>query len=573
MAKIESIITEWFVRLPRGYASPPYTQDELDVLGEVIRESNLDSSDIVEKVRQAFHASPPNTGNDTNLKEGLVCLFYDALRSEAGQDLIQVHTALRDRKEVEEGEIVKLVESLQKVFAQNRKNYGAGTSAPKNLVKYIDWTYKTKDKVALKKINNALSAARTIIQKVGEGIVIREEKFDRIRTLAVQLAGEYGVQGLRADNWCPGDMYILKDSTIVSKALQSDTLAVSTKSKRSLNSYFQSNQEIVAVSLKEQLAQAGKATQFLKHVFNQTFIPEPAEKEQPGVNEQTASTVSAISRYEAYMGRRAGKGRSFNPRSAIISGQGKVHATVNSILKKANVVLQSRGSECFDLVKMSTINLVEDPDQFYLLNKPLFENVDHAIEVLTEQLQERDQVSNLDQQFLDSRARFLNHLRTYNVQVQQEDPHKKLADIKAGSGDNFNVISKKTVAYDLASTIIEKWADRNKKVNDAYAKIAEVTNPFAALTAFAIASAGISPGFWKVVGSNSSDQGTAHWFDATATVDVLNTNTSPMVLQDTPGQAGFLLLYTTTIDTKSYKTVLAFRFSDSAIRIEVQRLV
>lgn len=36
----EKIIREWFYRLPKGYAQPPYTQEELDVLQEVLAQYN-----------------------------------------------------------------------------------------------------------------------------------------------------------------------------------------------------------------------------------------------------------------------------------------------------------------------------------------------------------------------------------------------------------------------------------------------------------------------------------------------------------------------------------------------------
>jgi len=41
----EQIIREWFYRLPKGYAQPPYTQEELDVLQEVLAQYN-DVTDI-----------------------------------------------------------------------------------------------------------------------------------------------------------------------------------------------------------------------------------------------------------------------------------------------------------------------------------------------------------------------------------------------------------------------------------------------------------------------------------------------------------------------------------------------
>ena len=43
----ESIIREWFYRLPKGYAEPPYTNAELNILHEVLEENGLNGSIFV----------------------------------------------------------------------------------------------------------------------------------------------------------------------------------------------------------------------------------------------------------------------------------------------------------------------------------------------------------------------------------------------------------------------------------------------------------------------------------------------------------------------------------------------
>ena len=43
----ESIIREWFYRLPKGYAEPPYSKTEMDVLHEVLKENELNGSIFV----------------------------------------------------------------------------------------------------------------------------------------------------------------------------------------------------------------------------------------------------------------------------------------------------------------------------------------------------------------------------------------------------------------------------------------------------------------------------------------------------------------------------------------------
>ncbi len=52
----ESIIKEWFYRLPKGYAEVPYTKEEMDVLHEVLEENELNGSVFVKEVDQLDQA-------------------------------------------------------------------------------------------------------------------------------------------------------------------------------------------------------------------------------------------------------------------------------------------------------------------------------------------------------------------------------------------------------------------------------------------------------------------------------------------------------------------------------------
>ena len=52
----DSIIREWFYRLPNGYANAPYTNEELDVLHEILKEEGLNGSVFVNEVDQLDQA-------------------------------------------------------------------------------------------------------------------------------------------------------------------------------------------------------------------------------------------------------------------------------------------------------------------------------------------------------------------------------------------------------------------------------------------------------------------------------------------------------------------------------------
>ena len=77
----ESIIKEWFYRLPKGYANAPYSKDEMDILHEVLEENGLNGGFFVNEVDQldqAFHDAEPVDDSEkehtVNIREALVTI-------------------------------------------------------------------------------------------------------------------------------------------------------------------------------------------------------------------------------------------------------------------------------------------------------------------------------------------------------------------------------------------------------------------------------------------------------------------------------------------------------------------
>ena len=48
---ITDILTEWFYRLPNGYAIEPYVETELQILSNILVENNIDPKDIMQRLR------------------------------------------------------------------------------------------------------------------------------------------------------------------------------------------------------------------------------------------------------------------------------------------------------------------------------------------------------------------------------------------------------------------------------------------------------------------------------------------------------------------------------------------
>jgi hypothetical protein len=76
----DSIIREWFYRLPNGYANAPYTNEELDVLHEILEENGMNGAVFVNEVDQldqAFLDATPvedEVEEVVNIREALVKL-------------------------------------------------------------------------------------------------------------------------------------------------------------------------------------------------------------------------------------------------------------------------------------------------------------------------------------------------------------------------------------------------------------------------------------------------------------------------------------------------------------------
>ena len=48
---ITDILSEWFYRLPKGYATEPYSDTELKVLENILIEQGIDSTHILQRMR------------------------------------------------------------------------------------------------------------------------------------------------------------------------------------------------------------------------------------------------------------------------------------------------------------------------------------------------------------------------------------------------------------------------------------------------------------------------------------------------------------------------------------------
>lgn len=560
LADFAEIVEEWSYRLPKGYPTMVdgvfSEASEISILNEILQERGLG---LVESLAIAEIARPNTGTNDTSLKEGLVCLFYDLFKnSTLAKSFQTLHAQASDKKApIDKKLLAGFGAKLKAVYKSNLKFYGVGKSMPLNLDAYV--LYVLSSKQELDTLTNAASAAQVIHTEISsQGRIIRDQTFEGIRALASSLIKSEFKINLLPDNWCPGDVYLVVSSGADKKALAAETLNIG---KDSLNAQFLENNGIVAISLKEEKAQAGKATTFAQTVFSNTFQAniDPNEKYGTSENKNLAKLSAKISRFEDYL-----IGKAKRPQSFInaISKDDKIHGSINTILQAAGLPTR----------KTSDIKFVKDEKGFYKANKAIFNDLQKAVAKIKKQVGGEDSVKQVESSFIKSREEFLKDLKKYKIEVSAESSAQFAKAIQKENEEPVSVLSKKQAAYELASIIMDRWVDKNAKISPAYKKIQEVSNPFVALTAFAIAQAGISPSFWKAIGNaRSLNNAHADFFDSKVKIDI-DTKTSKIRLVDSVGQSGFLLAYTTTMGDKKYATRLVFRFSGSEIRIEVQEL-
>lgn len=560
--QLEDILLEWSYRLPKGY--PTITaQDKLGtleeqwILNQVLVEKGFGPLDSLTSVLEAA----TTMGTDpTDTKEGLVCLWVDA--GLVDQSIYDNYRALLDRK-LDSNKRSKLIKLITAVLARTAKAYGKYYSFPgiERVPSWIaqvlqDVSKKTADLVS---INNAVASADAIVGHFGSlvkpGCVRRDQMFNQIRKKAIELIqADYQIKSYLPDNWCPGDLYLLVDPTKVSASIQATSLNIGSKS---LNAQFYGSANkkgsIIAVSLKMEKAQAGKGTTFLQTVV----VDGVTAEDKSGESTETKALVkfrNVKRRLEKYY---------------FKSDLWKTDPKVFDKVRAAIAVLQIPGvsTKIADKAKLRT---------FLQKNKTIVvQAVDKTNRKLSKSL---DAVAAFQQAY----TKFVNNLKSKNITKIDGDALGFIKQIertnRQQNGGKLNLttynelLAQKSAAYSLASTLMEKWADKTKQISPAFAEhLNKVKNPFVAITLYAIAQHGLNPTFFKVVGRDNATRGAVDEFPSNSQINE-NTSTKTLQVLDSPGQAGFQVRYTLGINNHQYNTILVFRFASSQIRVEVQRL-
>lgn len=556
----DDILTEWSYRCPKGYPTMVdgrFTDvSELHILNEVLSELGLPNLEIQQEAMDTTQLS----SNSTDVKEALVCLFVDAGLTD--KTIIDLYRSGFD-KTMNPAQRVKLAKSLKAKLGAIARSHGKNYGIP-GYAKMGDYVAEAISDIKANKadivlINNGVGAADAIIQQFGQikaGMVHRDQLFNAIRAHAVKLIEtNYNIKGYFPDNWCPGDIYLFLDESKAKKSLESKRLNVGTGS---LNSYFYGTSNpkgpIIAVSLKMQQAQAGKGTTFIKNVVVDGVTKEDKMGKDTG-NQQIIKFRDLNRRLQKYF---------------FTSNDWKKDAKTSMKVRQAVVQLS----------KMT--KLPQIPTQPKELTKYLTTNKELLLKATNSVSKALGKSVDTATTFQQAYTRFVNNLKSLKIKKIEGDSRSFLKSIetrnkqdnkgKLDAGKVQALLSQKAATYDLASTLVEKWTEKTKRVSPAFADyLDKVKNPFVAITMFAIAQHGLNPNFYKAIGKNDASTGTISEFPSNSTVDEKKSVQNIKVV-DSPGQAGFYITYLLTINNHTYRTSLVFRFSKDQIRIEVEEL-
>lgn len=371
--EINTLITEWFYRLPKGYASHPYSESELIVLKSVLEENKIVPDNILNKLRGVYteaklfnHTDKKYIINRSYIKswekmfssgeieamlttpfdftteldssakyilinkqtENLKIITYDQAKQYGEEKitsflthpslantyivaygeinlLTELKTGTKTDTDEKEGLVVamfyaKIDESitadnysdtinklLETIPTISEKSLDSATKG--KLVRFLTGIQNSVSKESIIALNDPLAAARSILDTYAGWDVIRSGYFNTIRSTASKISK------LPADKWCPGDVYIQKpgsDGTVdeaISQANQGSDDALGHLNKLFIEDWGATggNDEVhkefavlVAVSLKQAEARAGKAKSFLPSLSRKDFTYNLSKDEQ-----------------------------------------------------------------------------------------------------------------------------------------------------------------------------------------------------------------------------------------------------------------------------------------------------
>ncbi len=187
----------------------------------------------------------------TLIKEGFVLIFYNALKENWNKAKEPFNS------ENMTSLLTELI-STPGVFSGLSKKVTNGKDAEQKIKEFLElYDGESASKAAQVSLNDPLSAALRIFAQYPNGEPMRDEYFESLKARAGK------VTGLQADKVNPGDIFIKSGTVNLIPSDEVDVTGLEELNKLFVNEWGDKN-GLVAISLKQESAQGGKAKSFLQ---------------------------------------------------------------------------------------------------------------------------------------------------------------------------------------------------------------------------------------------------------------------------------------------------------------------
>lgn len=520
----------------------------------------------------------PLPKNDTGTKEGLAIYF-------ATQPVSDIDAAVEKIKEKSNTKLKFSTKGMKK------ENYDGNPTAYDNTIAAINFlnTQVISDSGTKKLLLNALSSGKHLSQTLAGGSGLAPNSIDRgdsvfggIKEHAMGLVRDLNVNITlgESDKWCPADFFIYGSGVSLSTIKKAQTLNVA---DGSINSFFMDTftspdaGKILAVSLKEEKAQAGKATSFLSVLEKEKNYPKVKPDETQSkftalaylfkvirVGEDigyVSEAISVIQKNESVLEKVAGAEKLKSLEKSLkeqlsISLAGKDGKPLN--IKQLGIVQNTKG--VFDKkLTRDYVSKMKIEKKFSMISK-----LKTSIDLFNATI-----LNYANKRYTAAKKEFKKVLSQNNF---NEPTEKKTLDTT-----NTELLLKKAGCYDVASKVLNGVGD-GKKLNIPTAFkniILEKQNVFLAVVAYAISQGGISPTFFKLVGNESGDGAHVKHFPSDGILSLQKGTDVEIV--DSGTFAGFEVEFKAQILQgkkliDKYKVTLGFQYAGDQFKIEVTEL-
>lgn len=521
----------------------------------------------------------PLPKNDTGTKEGLAMYF-------ATQPVTSIDAAVEKIKEKSD---TKLKFSLGPI---KKDKYDGDPVASENTIaaiKYLN-TQVVSDAGTKKLFLNALSSGRYLSDTLAGGKGLSPDSIDRggvfstIKKHAMGLVKDLNVNITlgESDKWCPADFFVYPNGFSPTDILAAQTLNIA---DGSINSFFMDTftspqgGKILGVSLKEEKAQAGKATSFLSVLEKGKNYPEVKPDE-------TQSKFTAL----AYLFKRIREGQDIGYVSEAIgiiqknrdilekvAGSDKVTNLEESLKNQLMISLKSNDPKSKKL-KPNDLKVLQNTKGTFdkkLTRDYVSDNKLSRPFSMTNEL--KAAIGTFNATILEYANTRYTTARTNFKKVLTKNKFNKPTEKKKLDTANTELLLKKAGCYDVASKVLNGVGD-GKKLNIPTAFkniILEKQNVFLAVVAFAISQGGISPTFFKLVGDQGGGQAHVKYFPSDGILS-LQKGTDVEII-DSGEFAGFEVEFKAQILQgkkliDKYKVTLGFQYAGDQFKIEVTEL-